>query len=196
GRVDGFFPPAPPPPAAAPPPGGGVRIDGVRRQSRQGDKAFVARLEAMGADIRWRDDALEVRGGELRAIDADLEATPDQVPTLAALAPFAHGTTRIRNVPHLRLKESDRLAAMTEELRRAGAEVEELEDGLVIPGLWADAPPPTDPVRCLSHGDHRIAMSMALVGLRRPQLEIDDPAVVTKSYPDFWRDFERLIGDA
>ncbi|MEO1083418.1 MAG: 3-phosphoshikimate 1-carboxyvinyltransferase, partial [Acidobacteriota bacterium] len=138
----------------------------------------------------------EVRGGELRAIDADLEATPDQVPTLAALAPFARGTTRIHNVPHLRLKESDRLAAMTEELRRAGAEVEELEDGLVIPGVWADTPPPADPVRCLSHGDHRIAMSMALVGLRRPQLEIDEPAVVAKSYPDFWRDFERLTGGA
>jgi len=121
------------------------------------------------------------------AVEADLSATPDQVPTLAALAVFARGTTRIANVPHLRIKESDRLAAMACELRRLGAEVEELADGLVIPGRWAFAAPPASAVEVATHGDHRIAMSLALVGLRRPGVGIRDPGVVAKSYPDFWR---------
>jgi 3-phosphoshikimate 1-carboxyvinyltransferase len=118
---------------------------------------------------------------------------PDQVPTLAALAPFAHGTTSIRNVAHLRLKESDRLAAMATELRRLGAPVEEGADRLDIAGTWAAAPPPAARVEVDSHGDHRIAMSLALVGLRRPGVLIGAPQVVAKSYPAFWRDFLRLL---
>ena len=99
----------------------------------------------MGATLIWRDGGLEVRGGDLNAIDADLEAMPDQVPTLAALAPFARGTTHIRNVPNLRVKESDRLAAMTSELRRVGAVVEELPDGLIIPAFGPMPPRPKIP---------------------------------------------------
>jgi 3-phosphoshikimate 1-carboxyvinyltransferase len=122
-----------------------------------------------------------------------MAAMPDQVPTLAALAPFARGTTRIFGVPHLRIKESDRLAAMASELRRAGAAVEERDDGLVIEGVWADDPAPQEPVTVESWNDHRIAMSMALVGLRRPGLSVAEPSVVAKSYPDFWRDMEQLL---
>ena len=118
---------------------------------------------------------------------------PDQVPTLAALAPFAEGVTRITGVPHLRLKESDRLAAMRVELERLGARVEEREDGLEIPGVWADQPPPAEPVTVSSHDDHRIAMSLAVTGLRRPGVSVAEPGVVAKSYPEFWRDFERLL---
>ena len=117
---------------------------------------------------------------------------PDQVPTLAALAPFAAGTTRIRNVAHLRIKECDRLRAMARELTRLGAEVEELDDGLVIPGVWASGEPPTAAVEVDTWGDHRIAMSLALVGLRRRGVTIRRPGVVVKSYPDFWRDLEKL----
>jgi 3-phosphoshikimate 1-carboxyvinyltransferase len=153
----------------------------------------------MGAALEWDDGGVVVRGGaSLAALDADLGDIPDQVPTLAALAVFARGTTRIRNVAHLRIKESDRLAAMTSELRKAGAIVEELADGLVIPGVWADdspsSSPPSQPVLVDPHGDHRIAMAMALVGLRRPNLRIADPACVGKSYPDFWRDLAQLVG--
>lgn len=118
---------------------------------------------------------------------------PDQVPTLAALAPFAHGRTSIRNVAHLRHKESDRLDAMCRELKRLGADVEERDDGLLINGTWAEQAPPDTNVRVRTYGDHRIAMSLALVGLRRPGVEISEPDVVTKSYPDFWRDLESLI---
>ena len=184
------------PAAAAVLTGGEVMIEGPRSDSRQGDRSFVDLLERMGARIRWHADGLEVAAGGLRAVDADLSATPDQVPTLAALAPFAEGTTRITGVPHLRIKESDRLSAMTNELTRAGAEVEELEDGLIIPGLWARCEPPVEPVAIRTYGDHRIAMSMALVGLRRPGVSIRDPGVVVKSYPDFWRHLELLTATA
>ena len=181
------------PAAAAALTGGDVLIRDVGPDSRQGDRGFVDVLARMGADIQWTDDGLRVRGGELHAIEADLEAMPDQVPTLAALAPFAKGTTRIVNVPNLRIKESDRLSAMAQELGRAGAQVEELPDGLVIPGVWAEGTPPNDPVQVQTHGDHRIAMAMALVGLRRGGLSLAHPGVVAKSYPAFWNDFEELI---
>ncbi len=182
-------------PAAAAALAGSVRIDGLRENSRQGDRGLIDLLAEMGAEVHWQGDALEVSrpSGSLRAIEVDLSTMPDQVPTIAALAPFAQGTTRITNVPHLRIKECDRLAAMATELTKAGAEVEELKDGLVIRGTWADTAPPTEKVDIDTWSDHRIAMCMALVSLRRPGLQIRNPGVVAKSYPDFWRDFEKLI---
>ena len=119
---------------------------------------------------------------------------PDQVPTLAALAPFCRGTTRLTGAAHLRLKESDRIAAMASELRRVGAETEELADGLEVAGSWAAGRPPSGPVRVETWGDHRVAMAMALVGLRRPGLRIAAPEVVAKSYPGFWDDLGCLLG--
>jgi 3-phosphoshikimate 1-carboxyvinyltransferase len=194
--VEGDFSAAAYPAAAAALTGGEVLLDGLDRESAQGDRGFLDLLAAMGATVEWRGESLRVAGsGSLTAVDADLASMPDQVPTLAALAPFARGTTRIRNVPHLRLKESDRLAAMAEELLRLGAAAEELPDGLVLPGVWADVPPsqlPRDPVVVDSHGDHRIAMSMAIVGLRRPGVRVAHPEVVGKSYPGFWDDLAAL----
>jgi 3-phosphoshikimate 1-carboxyvinyltransferase len=196
--VEGDYSAAAYPAAAAALTNGDVTLLGLDRGSLQGDRRFLDVLAAMGAEVRWQGDELAVRGGgALAAVDVDMSAMPDQVPTLAALAPFAGGTTRIRNVPHLRLKESDRLAAMAGELARAGALVEELADGLVIPGVWADATPaelPRAPVVVATHGDHRIAMSMALVGLRRPGLLVAQPEVVGKSYPRFWDDLAALQG--
>lgn len=194
-EIEADFSAAAYPAAAAALRGGSVRIDGISRDSRQGDRRFFDLLAAMGAGVAWESGGATVEGGAgLAAIEADLGDIPDQVPTLAALAPFARGTTRIRNVAHLRIKESDRLAAMAAELRRAGASVDELADGLVIPGVWADRQPPDREVLVDAHGDHRIAMAMALVGLRRPNLRIADPACVGKSYPEFWRDLARLLG--
>jgi 3-phosphoshikimate 1-carboxyvinyltransferase len=194
-EVEGDYSAASYPAAAAALTGGEIELAGLAPDSAQGDRGFVERLLEMGAEIEWRDSVLVVRGtGALRALDADMASMPDMVPTLAALAPFAAGTTRIRNVPHLRIKESDRLAAIASELRRAGADVEELEDGLVIPGGWAEDAPPSGSVRLSSHGDHRIAMAFAVLGLRRPGVEIAAPGVVAKSYPNFWRDFEDCCG--
>ncbi len=182
-------------PAAAAALGGRVRLRGLDAESRQGDRGFVELLRRMGASVRGGGDGVEVESdGRLLAVEADLGAMPDQVPTLAALAPFARGTTRILNVPHLRIKESDRLAAMAEELRRIGARVEELADGLVIPGVWFEAAAPSSPVTVDPRGDHRIAMSLAVAGLRRPGIRVAHPEVVGKSYPGFWADLDRLVG--
>ncbi|HEV8630590.1 MAG TPA: 3-phosphoshikimate 1-carboxyvinyltransferase, partial [Thermoanaerobaculia bacterium] len=192
-EVEGDYSAAAYPAAAAALTGGEVTLLGLDRDSAQGDRGFLDLLAAMGAKVQWVGDALHVRGdGRLVALDADLAGMPDQVPTLAALAPFAHGTTRIRNVPHLRIKESDRLAAMAGELRRLGVPVEELPDGLVIPGVWAATSPPAGPTEVYAHGDHRIAMSLALVGLRRPGVLVAQPEVVGKSYPGFWSDLASL----
>lgn len=182
------------PAAAAALCGDELALDGVHLDSRQADRRFLEVLARMGARIEALAGGVHVARGELVAAEADLSDFPDQVPTLAALAPFARGTTRIENVAHLRFKESDRLAAMASELRRAGAEVEEHAAGLVIPGIWAEAPPPEQPVTIDPHDDHRIAMAMALVGLRRPNLSISNPQCVVKSYPLFWRDLAHWLG--
>jgi len=183
------------PAAAAALTGGRVELDGLTRSSAQGDRRFLELLADMGAAVEWRGDRLVVAGAApLRAVEADLSDMPDQGPTLAALAPFARGVTRIRGVGHLRLKESDRLAVTAAGLRRAGARVVELADGLEIPGVWSDAPPPTEPVEIDPADDHRIAMSFAVLGLRRSGLAISDPGVVTKSYPGFWDDFGSCAG--
>jgi 3-phosphoshikimate 1-carboxyvinyltransferase len=175
---------------------GDVRLLGLAARSAQGDRRFLELLERMGARVETRSGVVRVTGPDrLEAIDVDMRDLPDQVPTLAALAPFARGVTRIRGVPHLRLKESDRLAAMAAELARVGAGVRERAEGLEIAGVWADRPAPDDAVTVDSRGDHRVAMSMAVLGLRRGGVRIERPAVVRKSFPGFWDLFGRLIGE-
>ena len=192
--IEGDYSAATYPAVAALVTGGRVRLEGLRAESAQGDRAFFDLLVAAGARVEAKDDGVEVeRAGKLRAIRADLRDMPDQVPTLAALAPFLEGTTEISGVRHLRVKESDRLAAMASELGRAGVPVRELDDGLIVEGCWFDREPPVDPVVIDPHDDHRIAMALALVGLRRPGLAIADPEVVGKSYPNFWRDLSTLL---
>lgn len=192
--VEADFSAAAYPAAAATLTGGKVRLTGLGRGSRQGDRGFLDVLEQMGAVVDWRETSVEIQGGEaLTAVDVDLSDMPDQVPTLAAIAPFSRGRTVIRNVSHLRIKESDRLAAMATELRRLGAVVEERPDGLEIEGVWSTGAIPDEPVRVETHGDHRVAMSMAICGLRRPGVVIGAPEVVGKSYPGFWDDFEILL---
>ncbi|MEE2777126.1 MAG: 3-phosphoshikimate 1-carboxyvinyltransferase [Acidobacteriota bacterium] len=192
--VEGDYSAAAYPAVAALLSGGRVRLKGLREDSPQGDRRFFDLLQDAGARVEWYDGAVEVSGRPGRAPVADLGDVPDQVPTLAALAPFLDGTTEIRNVGHLRIKESDRLAATATELTRLGVPVDERADGLVIEGCWHDASPPGAPVRVETYDDHRIAMSMALVGLRRPGVTIGDPGVVSKSYPNFWRDLGTLLG--
>ncbi len=195
-EVEGDWSAAAYPAAAAALTGGEVRLDGLLPDSRQGDRRFADLLREMGAEVVWEGGTMTVRGRGLTGVEADLSDIPDQVPTLAALAPFARGTTRIFNVAHLRIKESDRLDAMATELRKLGARVDEGPDWLRIPGDWAEAAPPDGEVRIDPRGDHRIAMSCALVGLRRPGVVITAPGVVAKSYPEFWRDLAVLTLDS
>ncbi len=182
------------PAAAAAVTNGDVTLTGLDPESGQGDLGFLVLLESMGARVEWGEGSVRVRGEPLTAVEADLATMPDQVPTVAVIAPFARGTTRLRNVAHLRLKESDRLAAMGRELGRLGVPVEESPDGLAIDGCWADGDPPSAPIIVDAHDDHRIAMSCALVGLRRQGVSIARPEVVVKSYPGFWRDLRELGG--
>ena len=192
--MEGDFSAAAYPAAAAALTGGKVRIEGVRSESKQGDRRFLEVLARMGAGVEWISEVLEVTGpAVLRSVEVDFADMPDQVPTLAVLAPFAVGTTTVAGVPHLRVKESDRLAAMSTELRKLGADLDELPDGLVVRGTWAERPAPSGETRVETYGDHRIAMSLALCGLRRPGVVVRQPEVVAKSYPAFWHDLEGLI---
>jgi 3-phosphoshikimate 1-carboxyvinyltransferase len=173
--------------AAAALTGGRVRVDGLRRDSLQGDVQFAALLERMGATVHWAADAITVEGpAALAGIDADLNACSDTAPTLAVLAPFASAPVHIRNIAHLRWQESDRLHAVATELARLGARVEERADGLTI---W---PSPLHGARVATYDDHRIAMAFALVGLRVPGVEIADPGCVAKTFPDFFARLETL----
>jgi 3-phosphoshikimate 1-carboxyvinyltransferase len=122
----------------------------------------------------------------LRGIDADMNDISDTVMTLAAVACFAEGPTTIRNVGHIRHKETDRLAALAAELRKIGTGVEEHPDGLKI------VPAPLHGASIETYNDHRMAMSLALVGLRVPGVVIQNPGCVAKTYPGFFRDFDQL----
>ena len=192
--VEADFSAAAYPAAAAAITGGEVVLTGLAEDSGQGDRQFLDVLAEMGAQVLWEDSGVLVRGtGKLRGVEVDFSDLPDQVPTLAAIAPFAHGSTEIRNVAHLRIKESDRLAAMARELQRLGARVEERPDGLRIEGDWSAGAIPDSAVEVDTHGDHRVAMSLAVCGLCRPGVSVRAPEVVAKSYPEFWSDLESLL---
>lgn len=172
--------------AAAAATGGRVRVDGLGRDSLQGDLQFVRALEAMGARVEIGDTWTEVRGpvdGRLRGVDLDMNAISDTAQTLAAITPFAEGPTTIRGVGHARLKETDRVAAVANELRKLGQEVEEREDGLTI------HPRPVTPAAIETYDDHRMAMSFAITGLRAAGVRILDPGCTAKTFPDY---FDRL----
>lgn len=173
--------------AAAAITGGRVRVQGLSASSLQGDARFVDLLEEMGCRVVRGEGFLEVVGtGVLRGIETDLREMSDQTMTLAAIAPFADGPTRIRGVAHTRHQESDRLAATATELRRLGQDVEESDDGLVI------LPKPLRPAVVQTYDDHRMAMAFAVIGLRAPGIAIADPGCVAKTFPDFFDRLENL----
>jgi 3-phosphoshikimate 1-carboxyvinyltransferase len=177
--------------AAAAVTGGRVRVDGLGRDSTQGDLHFVDVLAAMGATVSITEDYVEVIGppvGSLRGVDLDLNAISDTAQTLAAIAPFASGPTTIRGVEHARLKETDRVAALATELRRLGQTVEERPDGLTI------HPSPIVPADVHTYDDHRMAMSFAITALRAPGVRILDPGCVAKTFPDFFARLAEVTG--
>jgi 3-phosphoshikimate 1-carboxyvinyltransferase len=165
---------------------GQVTVQDLTTKSIQGDIRFVDLLEEMGCHVVRGEEGITVRGGGLRGIDADMNDISDTVMTLAVVACFADGPTTIRNVAHIRLKETDRLAALATELQRIGAGVDELSDGLVI------HPAPLHGAEIETYNDHRMAMSLALAGLTVPGIVIKNPACVGKTYPQFFADLERL----
>jgi 3-phosphoshikimate 1-carboxyvinyltransferase len=172
--------------AAAAITGGTVTVPGLGKSSLQGDVAFADVLGRMGCTVTWDERGITIAGGPLQGIDVDMNAISDTVMTLAAVAVFAEGPTTIRNVGHIRHKETDRLAALATELRRVGAGVDESGDGLVI------RPVPLHGATVSTYDDHRMAMSLALVGLRVPGIVIAEPGCVAKTYPGYFDDLERL----
>jgi 3-phosphoshikimate 1-carboxyvinyltransferase len=173
--------------AAAAVAGGSVTVEGLGTRSVQGDVGFVDVLEHMGCRVERGRDEITVTGAPLRGVDVDMNAISDTVMTLAAVALFADGMTRIRNVAHIRNKETDRIVALATELRKLGATVDEQPDGLIL-----FPPEQIKPARIATYDDHRIAMSFAVVGLKAEGITILDPGCVAKTYPGFWHDYDRL----
>jgi len=174
--------------AAAAITGGTLTVLGLGRDSLQGDLQFVHALARMGCDVIIGEDRTTVHGGELHGIDIDMNAISDTAQTLAAVAVFAKGPTTIRNIAHVRHKETDRIAAVVTELKRLGLQAEERPDGLTIhPG----SPQPTT---IETYDDHRMAMSFSLIGLKAPGIRIANPSCTAKTYPNYFADLERLCG--
>ncbi len=176
--------------AAAAITGGTVTVDGLGTDSIQGDMGFVDILEFMGCAVVRGRTSTTVTGGPLRGVDIDMNAISDTVMTLAVIALFATGITRIRNVGHIRHKETDRISALATELRKFGATITEQPDGLI---LFPPESSPTTPTSVATYDDHRMAMAFALVGLKVPGVTILDPGCVAKTYPGFWDDLARLV---
>jgi 3-phosphoshikimate 1-carboxyvinyltransferase len=169
--------------------GGPVRVNGVDRSSIQGDVLFVDALAAMGAEVRQGLGWLEAaRGRTLTGVDLDVNHIPDAAMTLAVLALFAKGRTRLANIGSWRVKETDRLTAMATELRKVGALVEEGDDYLVI------TPPEevTPGVAIDTYDDHRMAMCFSLLAAAGVEVVINDPDCVGKTFPDYFNALARL----
>jgi 3-phosphoshikimate 1-carboxyvinyltransferase len=173
--------------------GGPVRVEGVGRVSIQGDVAFAETLSRMGAGVTMGDDWIEARGpesndGRLTAIDMDFNMIPDAAMTVAVTALFAKGDTRLRNIASWRVKETDRIAAMAEGLRKVGATVEEGDDYVVV------KPPArlTSNAAIDTYDDHRIAMCFSLVSLGGVPIRINQPECVGKTFPDYFERFAKV----
>ncbi|THB79130.1 MAG: 3-phosphoshikimate 1-carboxyvinyltransferase [Desulfobulbaceae bacterium] len=176
--------------AAAAVTGGRVRVTNVPVPSLQGDAQLVPLLARMGCNIEQIDGGISVQGPEkLEGISVDMGNMPDVVPTLAVVAAFAEGTTEITNIAHLRIKECDRLNAVVTELGKLGARVEEHADSMIIHGSGGVG---LHGAEIHTYDDHRMAMCMAVAGLRIPGVKILDEHCVAKSFPDFWQRFGAL----
>ena len=168
--------------------GGTVKVENISRKSVQGDVAFVDVLKQMGCTVDENDNSILVtRNSSLRGVDVDMRDIPDTAQTLAAVAPFASSPTRIRGIASARVKETDRVHATCVELDRLGVRVEEHEDGMTIH--------PVEKMRSASiqtYNDHRMAMAFSLIGLRFDGVTIENPACVSKTFPNFFEVLEEL----
>jgi 3-phosphoshikimate 1-carboxyvinyltransferase len=167
--------------------GSGVTVHGVGADSVQGDIAFLDVLSAMGARVRRAPTSITVEPGPLQGVDLDLNAIPDAAMTVAVLALFARGRTTVRNIYNWRVKETDRLAAMSTELRKLGATVVEGLDFISV-----TPPEHLVPATIDTYGDHRMAMCFSLACLGGVPVTINDPDCVTKTFPDYFARFEAL----
>lgn len=168
--------------------GGTVSVENISRKSKQGDIQFLDLLAEMGCTVTETDNCIQVTGqSPLHGIDIDMSDIPDTAQTLAVIAPFASSSTRIRGIASARVKETDRVHATCIELARLGVCVEEHEDGMTIH--------PTEKIRpaiIQTYNDHRMAMSFSLIGLGVPGITIENPACVSKTFPNFFEVLDAL----
>ena len=166
--------------------GGTVRVDGLGSNSLQGDVLFVEKLAEMGAAVVVDDASITVTGAPLHGATFDFSQISDTAQTMAAVSVFAEGSTRLTGIDFIRNKESDRIAAVVTELKRLGIDAHEDPDGFTVnPGSTRAATVET-------YDDHRMAMSMALIGYMRPGVSIADPDCVRKTFPTYFEEMERL----
>ena len=163
-----------------------IGVDNIGTTSLQGDLKQVGILEKMGCTLEHEGQVLSVTGGNLTGVDVDMSDTPDAVPAIAVTAAFAKGTTRIRNIGHLRIKECDRIDAVCSQLTRMGIQVSQGTDSMEITGGNPHG------ARIDTFNDHRIAMAFSIAGLRVEGMEIENPACVEKSFPTYWRLYDAL----
>lgn len=168
--------------------GGTVRVENISRKSLQGDIGFLDVLKQIGCEINEGKDFIEVTGtSSLQGLDVDMRDIPDTAQTLAAVAPFADSPTRIRGIASARVKETDRVSATCTELKRLGVQVEEHEDGMTIYPCQ-DFKPAT----IQTYNDHRMAMAFSLIGLRFDGVTIENPACVSKTFPNYFEVLDSL----
>lgn len=185
--------------AAAAVTGGRVHLVNLGANSIQGDVKFIEVLERMGCTVERGEstssstrESIVIQGPpKLRAVDVDMESIPDTAQTLAVLCAFADGVSHVTGLASLRVKETDRIAAVTTELRKLGATVDEWRDSWTIRPIAGGA----GEVVIDTYQDHRMAMSFAVAGLRLPGVVINDPGCVAKTFPDFWRRWEEAFGN-
>jgi 3-phosphoshikimate 1-carboxyvinyltransferase len=166
--------------------GKSVTVKDIRCSTQQGDVRFAEVLGQMGCEVTETPEGIRVSGSNLSAVSVDMADMPDMVPTLAVVAAFADGKTRIRNVAHLKAKECDRLGSVVTELSKMGIDAQCTDSGMDITGGGAKG------AEIETYNDHRLAMSFAMAGLKVPGVVIRDESCVGKSFPTFWEVFKTL----
>jgi 3-phosphoshikimate 1-carboxyvinyltransferase len=165
-----------------------VRVSNLNVRGAQGDRWIVELLREFGADVRVSGDTVEVAGRGLTGIEADCGDNPDLVPILSVLGAVADGKTRLTNIPHLRFKETDRLRALATELKKLGADVEELPDEIRLNSVRQ-----LKGAKLQSYGDHRMAMALSVAGLvAKGETVVDGAESIPVSYPSFVEDMRKL----
>ncbi|MEC8542000.1 MAG: 3-phosphoshikimate 1-carboxyvinyltransferase [SAR324 cluster bacterium] len=168
--------------------GGTITVIGCGTDSLQGDARFAEIMEMMGAEVQWEPNQITVRGsGNLKGVDVDMNEMPDAAMTLAVAALFAKGTTAIRNIYNWRLKETERLQAVSSELQKLGATIEEGEDYIII-----EPPERLLPAEIVTYDDHRMAMAFSLAACGGVPITILDPSCVSKTFPDYFDQLSKL----
>lgn len=164
-----------------------IKVNGIRKNSTQADIKFIKVLQKMGCSVYWGKNYVKLKGKNLKGVSVNMNEAPDSVPTLAVVSMFAKGKTRIYNIGNLRYKESDRISALANELRKLGTEVKEGKDFLeIIPVKKYKS------AIIETYNDHRIAMSFAIAQLKIQNVKIKNPECVKKSFPNFWSEFNKM----